>query len=170
MSSNSVDKEEFIRYVKANMRRAYYSAFAILGSHDDAAEISQMAFIRAYKNFNRFDRSKQFFTWYYKILRNLCLNKIRDEKRKRELVQLEYPEEPEGENLFDSIEQTELKARVEIALNELRDDEREIIILKEFENFSYKEISEMLGIPIGTVMSKLYYVRKKLAKKLEGEI
>ena len=74
------EKMDFENYVKDNMKRAYYCAFGILGSHDAAMEISQDAFIKAYRNFKSFDRSKNFFTWYYTILRNLCLNFIRDSK------------------------------------------------------------------------------------------
>ena len=68
------------------------------------------------------------------------------------------------------MEQNELHEKMENALMELDFEDREIIILKEFEQMSYKEIAITLEIPLGTVMSKLYYARKKLAKKLEGLI
>jgi len=68
------------------------------------------------------------------------------------------------------VEQNELHEKMENALMELDFEDREIIILKEFEQMSYKEIAITLEIPLGTVMSKLYYARKKLAKKLEGLI
>jgi len=72
------EKMEFENLVKANMKRAYFVALGFLGSRDDAVEISQEAFIRAYRNFKKFDSTKSFFTWYYRILKNLCLNFIRD--------------------------------------------------------------------------------------------
>jgi RNA polymerase sigma-70 factor, ECF subfamily len=79
---NKEQISEFERLVKQNMKRAYFVALAFLGSHDSAVEVSQEAFIRAYRHFNKFDKSKNFFTWYYKILKNLGLNFIRDGKKK----------------------------------------------------------------------------------------
>ena len=160
------DRKLFEQYVKGNMKRAYFSALAILGNHDDAMEISQEAFLRAYRYFPNFDKSKKFFTWYYKILRNLCLNRIRNSKNKKEVELLETLPVHSSANSF--VEDLELKATVEKALMKLNETEREILILKEFENHSYKEIAELLNIPIGTVMSKIFYSRKKLAGLLEG--
>ena len=157
----------FEKYVKANMKRAYYSAFGIIGSHDAAMDLSQAAFIKAYKNFKSFDDTKKFFTWYYTILRNLCLNFIRDSKLKNRIVFDDQIEWKNDTNHVYDVEKEELKQKLWQAIQQLDFDEKEIIILKEFEGLSYKEISETLEIPIGTVMSRLYYARKKLAKKLE---
>jgi RNA polymerase sigma-70 factor, ECF subfamily len=138
-SGLSADKKaEFEILVKSNMKRAYFAALGFLGSHDAAMDVSQEAFIRAFKSFRKFDSTKNFFTWYYKILKNLCLNFIRDNKRKSAKNFLEF--------------------RDEISAN----------TFEEFENYSYKEIAEMLNIPIGTVMSGLFYARKKLAEELRG--
>ncbi len=159
---------EFELLVKNNMQRAYYAALGILGSHDSAMEISQEAFIRAYRSFKKFDHSKKFFTWYYKILRNLCLNFIRDNKSKVDSKYLEQAKYTSDEsNPAVELENEETREKLEKAMAELDFDDREIITLKEFENYSYKEIAEALDIPIGTVMSRLYYARKKLAQKLE---
>jgi len=78
------NKEYFEMLVKQNMKRAYITALGFVSSHDAALDLSQEAFIRAYKNFPKFDRKKKFFTWYYKILKNLCLNYIRDRKQRKE--------------------------------------------------------------------------------------
>lgn len=149
------------------MKRAYFSALAIVGNHDDAMELSQKAFLRAYKNFSSFDSNRKFFTWYYKILRNLCLNFIRDTKNRREYSFIENIDYVNEINIQSEIERQEIISQVKKGLDELDDSDREIIILKEFENYSYKEIAEMLEIPIGSVMSKLHYARKKLAKKIK---
>jgi len=149
------------------MERAYFSAFAILGNHDDAMELSQLAFMRAYKNFDSFDPHRKFFTWYYKILRNLCLNFIRDNKNRKELFFVDNIQYKEESNVQFEIEKSEEIDKVRKGLAELDQTDREIIILKEFENYSYKEIAEMLEIPIGSVMSKLHYARKKLAEKIK---
>lgn len=159
---------EFELLVKSNMRRAYFAALGILGSHDSAMELSQEAFIRAYRNFKKFDHTKKFFTWYYKILRNLCLNFIRDNRNKVDSKYLEQAKYTSDEdNPVIEYEKEETREKLEKAMSQLDFDDREILTLKEFEDYSYKEIAESLDIPIGTVMSRLYYARKKLAQKLE---
>ncbi len=164
---NSTDKILFTQLAKENMKRAYFSALAIVANHDDAMELSQKAFLRAYKNFDKFDRERKFFTWYYRILRNLCLNFMRDNKSRRELsldeqiiVQLEF-------DVQEEIEKSEEAEKVRFAMSQLSESDREILIMKEFDKYSYKEIAEMLEIPIGSVMSKLHYARKKLAEKVK---
>jgi len=161
------NKEDYVLLVRKNMKRAYFTALGLLGSYDEAMEISQLAFIRAYKHFNSFDRSKNFFTWYYKILRNLCLNKIRDSKRRNTVSLLEYRDIGSDEDIEQRLENEELRVNVEKAMMQLEPHDREILVLKEFNGMAYKEISEMLHIPIGSVMSRLYYARKRLGKKLE---
>lgn len=165
---SSEEIKHFEVLVKQNMKRAYFSAFGILGSHDAAMELSQQAFIRAYRNFNKFDVTKNFFTWYYKILRNLCFNYIRDSNRNR------------MENIFDledvsvdpiyQFEQNELKELLSNSFLQLKAEDREILVLKEFENLSYKEIADALNIPIGSVMSRLYNARKKLAEIMKRKM
>lgn len=163
------EKEEFEVIVKENMRRGYYAALSILGSHDDALEMSQLAFVKAFKNFKKYDRSKKFFTWYYTILRNLCFNFIRDHKKFVSLDAIVERENPDrASNPEFKAEASQSEEIINNALNELDHEDREILTLREFQNYSYKEISEMLGIPVGTVMSRLYYARKKLGKILEG--
>lgn len=147
------------------MKRAYYSALVIVGNHDDAMELSQQAFIRAYDNYSKYDPERKFFTWYYKILRNLCLNFIRDNKNKSHLIEeITYRT---MDDIQSEIEKDEEIEKVKRALNQLEHSDREILMLKEFENYSYKEIAEMLDIPIGSVMSKLFYARKKLANRMK---
>ncbi|GAB4287921.1 MAG: sigma-70 family RNA polymerase sigma factor [Ignavibacteriaceae bacterium] len=164
-------KAEFEVLVKGNMKRAYFTALGFLGSHDLARELSQEAFIRAYRNFNRFDRSKNFFTWYYKILKNLCLNFIRDSKKRTS----RFFVEPDEQQLSDAgpDELLELKEQVELlneSLGELSPEDRELIVLKEFERMSYKEIAALLSIPEGSVMSGLFYARKRLADKMKRKL
>lgn len=167
---SALDKKEFSALVKLNMKRAYFSALGIMGSHDEAMEASQEAFIKAYNSYGKFDKTKKFFTWYYKILRNHCLNMLRDKKYFESGEILETIEADNEESAASRLEEGELKQALEKALFSLEASDREIIILKEFENYSYKEISELLEMPEGSVMSKLFYARKKLAKLMGGKI
>jgi len=164
-------KEEFEMLVKQNMRRAYFSALGLLGSHDAAMDVTQEAFIRAYRNFNSYNGEKKFFTWYYSILKNLCLNFLRDRKRKNETEYLEFEEDGSSQSSPDNIlENKELIEKLQEALDDLSFEDREVIILKEFEDHTYKEIAEILSIPVGSVMSRLFYARKKLAGKLKRKV
>jgi RNA polymerase sigma-70 factor (ECF subfamily) len=164
-------KAEFEKLVNANMKRAYFTALGIVGSHDAAMDLSQEAFIRVFRNFNKYDRSKNFFTWYYRILKNLCLNYIRDNKAAMEKDFLIYLKDKASSlDVFESFESKEMKQKLEEALFKLDIEDREIIIMKEFEDLSYNEIAEALDIPKGTVMSRLFYARKRLAERLRKEM
>jgi RNA polymerase sigma-70 factor, ECF subfamily len=159
---------EFEVLVKNNMKRAYFSALGFLGSHDAAMDVSQEAFIRAYRSFDKYDPKRNFFTWYYKILRNLCLNFIRDNKNRKEEFFLERRKDiASRSNPEQNLEEKEELKLLHNTINQLETEDREIIILREFEGYSYEEISEMLNLPAGTVMSRLFYARKKLAENMK---
>ena len=171
LSAGTISKrktKEFEVLVKDNMKRAYFSALGFLGSHDAAMDVSQEAFIRAYQNFNKYDEKRNFFTWYYKILRNLCFNFIRDTKNRKEDFFLDSRKyEDSRSNPEQNLEEKEELEMVHVAINQLETGDREIIFLREFEGYSYEQISEMLNLPAGTVMSRLFYARKKLAEKMK---
>ncbi len=158
--------------VERYKERAYYSALGILGSHDAALDISQDAFVRAFRAIKRFEPGKKFFTWYYQILRNLCLNFIRDKKRHaRSFSEIDEHEikklSDDSQDASVLAEQNELKQALWAAMEQLKPNEREVIVLKDFQDLSYKEIAEILDIPIGTVMSRLFNARQALKAKIE---
>ncbi len=164
------DKHAYALIVDAYMRPAYYSALSLVGSHDEAMDLSQQAFIRAYLSIDSFIPGRSFFTWYYRILRNLCLNFLRDRS-------LHAQPFSRFDSMFESIgngddpsaaaDRSLTRDRVRRALALLKPEEREIIMLREFEGYSYAEISELLECPTGTVMSRLYYARKHVKDFLE---
>lgn len=164
--------EAFGELVQQHMKPAYYLALGMTGSHDDAMDLSQTAFVKAFRAINTFDPSKKFSTWYYQILRNLFLNFLRDNKRHaRPFSKSQVPIEniPDlSNNAEEDVERQEIKDVIWQALNSLKPHEREIIIFKEFQDMSYQDIAEVLNCPIGTVMSRLYTARKSLRHKLEG--
>jgi RNA polymerase sigma-70 factor (ECF subfamily) len=161
--------------VKRYMQRAYFTALGLVGNHESALDLSQDAFVRAYKAIHKIDEDRQFFTYYYRILRNLCLNFIRDKKRHaRSFSELSEGQvlnitatEPDPETV---LERKEIREKVWDAIQNLSPDHREIIVLKEFKEYTYEEIAELLDIPVGTVMSRLYHARKSLKHKLEGVV
>jgi len=152
----SGDKEAYRDIVEKYMQRAYYIALGLVRDPDTAMDISQMAFIKAYKNLKRFDLERPFFPWFYRILRNLSLDHIKRARRINE-IPLE-----DVQILSDEREDRDMKEALWKAMEELPTEQREIIVLRYFEGLSYKEIAETVGKPIGTVMSSLHYSKRKL--------
>jgi RNA polymerase sigma-70 factor (ECF subfamily) len=170
------DREAFGELVSRYMRRAYYGALGLVGSHDDALDLSQEAFARAFRARKSLDPERPFYTWLYAILRRLCFNFLRDRKtRARKIEEAagwisgEANTRAEQYNPARAAELAELRSRVSVAIDELPDRQREVLVLKEFEGLRYREIAELLGIPIGTVMSRLYSARRQLAASLAEE-
>jgi RNA polymerase sigma-70 factor (ECF subfamily) len=153
--------------------KAYYSALLYTGNREDALDLSQEAFYRAFRAIKSFQVGKNFYTWFYQILKNICINHYNRIKKRSVL----FSESTDNTGSFtylshyanpdEIFEEHEMRTLLWKALNSLKPEDREIIILKEFNELSYKEIAEVLKIPIGSVMSRLYYARKKLAQLLE---
>lgn len=166
--SQKGDKAAFGILVNHYKEKAYTIALGYAGSIDDAYDLSQEAFIKAYQHLKFFDLSKSFFSWFYQILKRLCLNFLRDRKT------VFHNDAVELDSLLSNIlspleqsEQKEMQRMVWTAIGKLTIDAREIIILKEFKEMSYKELSVLLEIPEGTVMSRLYNARKALKEVIE---
>jgi RNA polymerase sigma-70 factor (ECF subfamily) len=159
--------------VERYKKRAYFTALKLVGDPDDAYDLSQEAFIRVYNARRRYDKSHPFYAWFYTILRNLARNHLRKRSvrldyaarikriRKRNMDVSESPE--------CIVEADEAKKAVWAAIEKLSYEHREIIILRHFEDMSYDEIAKLLGIAVGSVMSRLYYARSKLRDLLGKE-
>ena len=168
------DREAFALIVQKYMKPAYYVALGYVGRPEDALDLSQDAFVNAFKHIRRFDSSRSFFPWFYSILRNLCMNHLNRVRRRREdsideMIEDEgqIPIPVEAVTPEESAVQRELQAKIGRALQRLRSKEREIIILQHLQDYSYQEIADLLGIPLGTVMSRLYAARRALRRELE---
>ena len=161
------NREAYQVIVLRYMQTAYFIALGFVHNQQDALDISQDAFIRAFRKIKKFDIQKPFFPWFYKLLKNLSLDHIKRRKRLNE-VPLE-----ECRIFKKEKDNRELKATIWKGIEELTDDHREIIILRYFRQFSYQEIAEITDKPIGTVMSCLYYAKQRLkdvmGKYLESE-
>jgi RNA polymerase sigma-70 factor, ECF subfamily len=126
--------ELFEKLVRDNMKRAYFTALGFTGSHDLAMEISQEAFVRAFRSFDTYDDSRNFFTWYYRILKNLWLNTERDRKRKDLVRFIEVKRNSLTTDTETNYDNNEMRGILEEAIMKLDPEAREIIILREFEN------------------------------------
>jgi RNA polymerase sigma-70 factor (ECF subfamily) len=169
----SGDRDAFGELVLKYMRRAYFTALGIVGSHDDAMDLSQDAFARAFRARRSLDPDRPFYPWFYQILRRLCFNHLRNQKTRRDRLEeaAGWLADRAGARAAEAApdrmaERAELRARLEAAIAALPPHEREVIVMREFEGLRYREIADLLGIPIGTVMSRLYAARKALAATL----
>lgn len=161
------DKNAFGVLVRHYMSDAYLIALGFAGNPDDARDLSQDAFIKAYEARSRFEEGRPFYPWLYRILRNRCLNFIRRESKKHE--PLCHDGDPARERFssaspspLDLLEKEERIRLLHAAIEHLSFEHREVIILKNFKGYTYDQIARTLEIPIGTVMSRLYYARRML--------
>ena len=167
------DSDAFGALVARYMRPAYFSALGLVGSREDALDLSQEAFARAFRARQQIDPARPFYAWYYTILRRLCVNLLRDRRTERARLDeaapwLEALADAQTENPARATERQETRRRVARALAILGEADREVLVLKEFEGLKYREIAVRLDIPIGTVMSRLYSARARLADALEA--
>ncbi len=150
------DAQAFQQIVKKYMQTAYYIALGFVHNHQDALDLSQEAFIKAFRKIKSFDVGRPFFPWFYRILKNLCIDHFKRIRRR-----MEIPLE-ESYFLIQDREDKEMKAAMWQGIEKLPFEQKEIIILRYFREYSYEEIAEITGKPVGTVMSSLYYAKKKL--------
>ena len=157
--------------VNRYMKDAYFIALGLVGNREDAMDLSQEAFIRAYRNIKTLKPERKFFPWFYQILKNLCISHLRKRRyRKTNSLDSENcPEIPAATDCFSPeavAGRNELKDKVWQAISKLDDKHREVIILRHFQNMSYEQIAEALYCNKGTITSRLYYARKRLEELL----
>ncbi len=150
------DKDAYGLIVKRYMHSAYYIALGFVHNQQDALDVSQEAFIKAFRKIKLFDTRLPFFPWFYRLMRNLCIDHL---KRKRRMSEIPLED---AQVLDDERDDREMKEALWKGIEELPFDQREIIILRYFRQMSYEEIAELIGRPVGTVMSSLHYAKKKL--------
>lgn len=143
--------------------RAFALAYQYLRDREEAKDVVQDAFIKAYQNLGKFKVQRRFGPWLLTIVRNLSIDLIR--KRKR-ISPDGLPEVLPDPGSAERTVQKVLKGEVWNALQSLRPEQREIIFLKDYQGHSYVEISQIVDIPLGTVMSRLHHARKNLAAAL----
>jgi RNA polymerase sigma-70 factor (ECF subfamily) len=157
--------------------RIYSVVFGMVRNPEDARELSQDAFVKAYKNLSRFRLESSFYTWLCRIAMNVSIDHLRRQKLRRTeafeegiasrdgtgVISLAHHREDPRRNL----ERKRLRERIIAEVEKLPDDQRQVIILREIDGLPYKDIADIMGIPEGTVMSRLYYARKKLQSALK---
>jgi len=170
------DKEAFRELVERYQRKVLSVAFGMIRDREDALELTQEAFVKAYENISRFKGEASFYTWLYRIVVNLAIDAQR-RNRRRPLVA--FNEDAGGEaksestlpdhRLSDPYQQAtarEIGERLAEAIDDLTPEHKAVILLREVEGLSYEEISCVMECSKGTVMSRLHYARKKLQARL----
>src|SRR5712675_1102744 len=155
--------------------RIYARAFSMTRNEEDAVDLSQEAWIKGWQRLAQFQGDSSFTTWMTRICINLCLDHLRKQKRHRTDSIEEMAEESGGvewqmpvvsANPTAGLERAELRKKIDAALGQLTAEHRAVLVLHEFEDMEYKEIAKTVGCSIGTVMSRLFYARRKMAALL----
>ena len=164
------DEAAFGKLFRAHYPRIHRTCFGLLGNDADAAEAAQQCFIKAWQKRDRFDFSSAYTTWLHRIAVNTCLDQLRRRRRFRDRFLSLF--QREGTDATANMPApTDPAAAAEVpdnarilrdALAALPEAQRTVLVLREFEQYSYEEIAQQLGIPVGTVMSRLHHARKTL--------
>lgn len=171
------DKIAFRQLVERHQRRAFAIAMGLVRDEQDAREIVQEAFLRVYRNLERFKGGSAFFTWLYRIITNLAIDLMRKPAR-REAELFDNPQiaadgdafsfvsRIDGADPVDVMRRQEIAERIQAALDELPPYHRAVILMREVEGMSYQEMAEAMDVSKGTIMSRLFHARQKLQRAL----
>lgn len=175
--AKSGDVEAFEKLIEGCQKKVFNIAFRMIGNYDDASELAQEVFLKAYKSIKNFKGDSLFNTWIYKVTTNVCLDEIRKRKNKK-VISLDEDIEYDGSEIKRQIkdetpgpeltaESNELKKAVNESINVLPEDYKTVIILRDIQGFSYEEISNIINCPEGTVKSRINRARQALKKILQ---
>ncbi|HJQ74922.1 MAG TPA: sigma-70 family RNA polymerase sigma factor [Gaiellaceae bacterium] len=171
------DREAFRTLVERYQRKIAALALGMLRNREDALDIVQETFTKAYQSLDRFKGDSAFYTWVYRIAYNLCVDQQRRTTKQPQLSldddsgttgAVPVVDGPRPDQPFERARDAEIARRVQTAIRELTPDHRAVILLRELEGLSYEEISHVLDCPKGTVMSRLHYARRQLQARLRG--
>lgn len=168
----SGELDAFEDLVRAHEKTVYNLALRMTGNPQDAEDMAQEAFLKAYRSLPDFRGESKFSVWLYRIVSNVCLDHLRKQSRRTassltrededgEEQQLEVPDESQSPERL--LEQKLTREAVQRGLAELPEEQRQILLLREIRGMSYEEIAETLGLEAGTVKSRIFRARKKLS-------
>jgi RNA polymerase sigma-70 factor, ECF subfamily len=167
----------FEELVARHRDKIYARAYSMMRNEDEALDLSQDAWVKGWRRLAQFHGDSSFVTWMTRIVINLCLDQLRKQKRQR-TESIEALEEDGGgverqmpvvtPNPTEGLERAELRQRIDRALGQLSHEHRTVLVLHEFEEMEYKEIAKRMKCSIGTVMSRLFYARRRMASLLAG--
>ena len=171
------DTEAYEELVARHRDKVYARAFSMMRNEDDAFDLSQEAWIKGWQRLKQFQGDSSFATWMTRITINLCLDLMRKQKRQRAESIEQMSEETGGverqmpvitTNPTEGLERLELRKRIDQAMTQLSEAHRTVLILHEFEELEYKAVAKVMKCSLGTVMSRLFYARRRMASLLAG--
>lgn len=167
------DTNAFEALVRLHERYVFNLALRVVRDYDEAADLAQQAFIRAWHALPDFRGEARFRTWLYRIVTNVCLSRI--PHMRRELAALEMNEEAlflseEGSQPEQHLLDTHLRASIQQAFAELPEGYRLLVTLRHLQGMSYEEIAQVTDLPLGTVKTGIFRARRLLRLALEGEV
>lgn len=174
-ASQKGDTDAFEELVARHRDKIYARAFSMMRHEDEAVDLSQEAWVKGWQRLAQFQGESSFATWMTRIVINLCLDELRKQRRHRTESIEEMDAETGGverqmpaiiTNPTERLERGELRQRIDQALAQMSNEHRTVLVLHEFEEMEYKEIAKAMNCSIGTVMSRLFYARRKLAALL----
>jgi RNA polymerase sigma-70 factor (ECF subfamily) len=157
--------EAFEPLVARYQKVLFNVALRLLGDREDARDVTQTAFVKAYEKLHTYDPSHRFFSWIYRIALNESLNL---KSRRPALLRLDERLASSG-SPYQAAEAHETSDRVQAGLLKLAPEQREVVVLRHFAELSYRDISAALGVPEKTVKSRLYAARQRLGQILLSE-
>src|SRR5512138_1684848 len=172
--SQGGDLESFNQLIVRWERPIYALAYRVIGREEDARDVCQDTFLRAYRALPGFKGQAKFSSWLYRIALNLCRDWIRRQRRAPvsqmpediDPAELAAESEP-AESIEDLVARRELSSIVEQAMSELSEEQRTAIILKEYHGMTFQEIADLQGCPLSTVKTRLYQGLSQLRRQLE---
>lgn len=169
------DKAAFGKLVNQYHEMVYAISYGVVGNREGALDVTQEVFLKAFRTLEAFEGKSKFKTWLHRVTVNAAIDHSR---KKRPMQSLDVHEDDEendrmpivvretGLNPREKAEQEETTVLLKEALENLSPEHKAVLVLREYQGLSYDEIAESLGIELGTVMSRLFYARKKLAEIL----
>ncbi len=164
--AKSGDTDAFALLVKQYKDQVFRFAFGMLSDRMEAEDVSQEAFIKAYYSLSRLENSYAFSSWLTRIVSNLCYDRIQKRKKENTLSS----ERIEASMSEQGMERSDLHLTIEEAMKTLSPEQREAILLRDVEGYTYDEIAGMLNIPLGTVKSRIHAARLMLRKEMKKEV
>jgi RNA polymerase sigma-70 factor (ECF subfamily) len=171
------DSSAYNELVTRYRNKAFTMIYGMIQNEQDAWDLAQEGFLKAWRSIHRFKGESSFYTWLYRIMTNVTIDSLR---RKGIHGESEFDDriapanvEPGSRTTPSSVplphkklEQIEIRQRIDDAISKLSPEHRAVIVMKEIEDLQYSEIAEILNCSIGTVMSRLFYARKKMQSLL----
>lgn len=157
------DGTSFEGLVRKYLKPIFNLALRMVNDSEQAADIAQITFIKAYENLSTFNRDLKFFSWLYRIAINESLNVLQKQKQRDELPAEVVSRDPMPDEIIQTTERNEI---IQQALMKLPSDQRSVIVMRHFLDFSYAQIGATLGIPEKTVKSRLFQARQQLKELL----